>query len=423
MKTVLSVAACALLCSTLLAENRAREVGGDISLLPSYEQYKTPYKDLDGKDIDDVVTYLHDQCGWTSCRVRLFVNPTDTKKEGTVQDVSYVKKLCRRIKEAGMKLMVDFHYSDTWADPAKQTIPASWKDDTSNETLADSVYQYTLRSLMQLKEAGAEADYVQIGNEISYGMLWRNNNDKVFPALSKEQHSLAWSRLCLLLNSGAKAVREACPEAKIVIHTERTKEKEQTVNYYNCIEDVDYDIIGLSYYCFWHGNLSTLSETLEALRQNFGNKEVQIVETAYYNQYYPNSSDYADYTSVWPASESGQQQYIKDLTNELRKHDNVTSLYYWFAEENGNGGPQWNENTIVIKDWVNRGLWHPETHKALKALYELRGLISDDMALEELPAVSPEQIIYRLDGKRMTNVAERLHHGLYIVNGQKVWKR
>lgn len=419
MKKILLAAFTTLFFST---QAQSHLVGGDISLLPSYEKYNTPYYDANGTKIADVVSYLHDECGWNACRVRLFVNPTDPQQEGVVQDVAYAKELCKRIKDAGMKLMIDFHYSDTWADPTKQEIPSTWKSNTSNEALADSVYEYTKRSLKQLKEYGAEADYVQVGNEISYGMLWRNTSDKVYPSQAKSQNATAWARLSQLLKKGCQAVREVCPLAKIVIHTERAKEKSQTVNFYNYISDVDYDIIGLSYYCFWHGSLSTLGGTLDELKSSFPNKEVQIVETAYYYQYYPSTSDYANYTSVWPATANGQKKYVEDLVAELLKHDNVSSLYYWFPEENGNGGPSWNANTIVINSWVNRGLWDDNSHKALPALQSLKALRAGDAAIESVTAdaTSTPSSCYTLSGQRLQDSPI---HGLFIQNGKLRFNR
>lgn len=412
-----------LLSTTALTlQAQTHFVGGDISLLPSYEQYNTPYYTASGSKITDVVTYLHDECGWNTCRVRLFVNPTDPQQQGVVQNVAYVQDLCKRIKDAGMKLMIDFHYSDTWADPTKQEIPSTWKVNTSTEALADSVYEYTRRSLTQLKEYGAEADYVQVGNEISYGMLWRNTSDKVYPAQSKSQNATAWARLSQLLKKGCQAVREVCPNAKIVIHTERAKEQQQTVNFYDYISDVDYDIIGLSYYCFWHGSLTTLGGTLDALQSTFPGKEVQIVETAYYYQYYPSTSGYVNYTSVWPATANGQKQYVDDLVAELLKHDNVTSLYYWFPEENGNGGPSWNANTIVIKDWVNRGLWDDNTHKALPALQSLKALRAGDAAIQGVSADhTPSDLprCYSLSGQPLQSAPS---HGPYIQGGRLIMR-
>ncbi|MBR0036849.1 MAG: glycosyl hydrolase 53 family protein [Bacteroidales bacterium] len=408
----------------LHAETRQHWVGGDISLLPSYEGYNTPYYDADGKTIGDVITYLHDECGWNAARVRLFVTPTERTsgaKTGVVQDLAYVKKLGKRIKDAGMKLMVDFHYSDCWADPSYQDIPSTWKTNTSNEALADSMYQYTKRCLTELKAFGAEPDFVQVGNEISYGMLWRSNGDKVFPAQAKTSYSTQWSRLSQLLNSGCKAVRDVCPDCKIVIHTERSGVSTQTVNFYNYISDVDYDIIGLSYYPFYHNALSYLSTTLSNLEKQFPNKEVQIVETAYFYQYYASDATY-NFASTWAATETGQLAFANDLVAELLKHNNTTGLYWWFPEENGNGGASWNANTIVIDSWLNRGLWNSNNHRALKALYTLKELRANDTALAHIlqDASRNNQPIYNICGQVVGKNLKELPKGIYIIDGKKI---
>ena len=424
MKTasLLALAFCAMSLTIARAETTEHFVGGDISLLPSYEEYNTPYYDQDGKTISDVITYVHESCGWNAIRVRLFVNPTErgNSKSGVVQDIAYVKKLGKRVKDAGMKLMVDFHYSDCWADPSYQDIPARWKGNTSNDVLADSVYTFTKNCLTELKAYGAEPDFVQVGNEISYGMLWRNNSDKVYPSQGKSSNSAGWARLSQLLNSGSKAVREVCPDCKIIIHTERTEFNSQTANYYNYISDVDYDIIGLSYYPFWHNSLAKLGATLTTLQTQLPDKPVQIVETAYNYQHYPNDAKY-NFQSTWPATEAGQCAFTQDLVAELLKHDNVNGLFWWFPEENGNGGPTWNASTIVIDSWLNRGLWNDNNHKALSALYELQKLRSGDAAIHAISTDADEEpTIYNLLGKPMNKDIKALPPGIYIINGRKV---
>lgn len=362
-----------------------RWVGGDISLLPSYEAVKTPYYDFNGKKIDDVITFLHDSCHWNAARVRLFVNPVitnaDGTKQGEVQDLAYVCALGKRIKDAGMAFMLDFHYSDTWADPVKQAIPRAWQS-LSEEQLLDTVYTYTRHCLQELVAAGATPDFVQIGNEISYGMLWRGSSnsttDKVhaYDDNTYNEELSQWQRFAAFLNNGSKAVREVCPQAKIIIHIERTPSKDMCVNFYKYLDlqKVDYDVIGLSYYPFWHGWLDNeLRNTLNALEKSQPNRKVQIVETAYYNNYFPTDGS-AKYntTNKWGASENGQNAFLKDLCVELKKHSNVDGLYYWFPEENGNGGASWSESTLVITNWLNRGLWDPQKHKAYKGLLRLQ---------------------------------------------------
>lgn len=333
-------------------------VGGDISMLPRYEAKGNPYYDINGNRVKPLEFFK--ELGWNSMRVRLFVEPNKASREdigsGVVQDLPYVIQLGKKIKAAGFKFMLDFHYSDSWADPAKQTIPDSWKWANAN-ALNDTLYNYTKRCLNAMKREGLEPDFIQIGNEISYGMLW--NIGKCYP--SSDQN---WNVFAGFLNNASKACREICPKAKIIIHIERSGQPDVCYNFYKRIQDhhVDYDIIGLSYYPFWHNDLSVLSNTLNKLANGFPNKPVQIVETAYYYQWYPNDGIDHDFRNKWPATPEGQRKYTEDLINELKKHNNVNALYWWFPEENGNG---------VIDNWINRGLFDDNNGKALPAIYEL----------------------------------------------------
>ncbi|MBQ9339784.1 MAG: glycosyl hydrolase 53 family protein [Paludibacteraceae bacterium] len=421
----------ALLSSVFSFGQDVRLVGGDISLLPSYEAVNTPYRDKNNQTISDLVTYVKETCGWNACRVRLFVNPVIVNKDGTkqgeVQDLPYVLALGKRIKDAGMAFMLDFHYSDTWADPVKQTIPTAWKSLTE-EQLLDTVYHYTRNCLDTLVAAGATPDYVQIGNEVSYGMLWRNNDDKVWANSAYENNATAWQRFNAFLNAGARAVREVTPQAKIIVHIERTTSANTCVNFYNCLahDNVDYDIIGLSFYPFWHGWITgELKSTLNALEQGFPDKSIQIVETAYYNNYFPvnDSGTKFNTSTVWPGTEAGQDAYLAALISELKNHDNVNGLYYWFPEENGNGGASYNASKIVITNWLNRGLFNPNSHKALSGLYRLKDYVSDGTAVDEVTIKQTEDgIVYSILGLPVGTSLEQLPQGVYILNGKKVKK-
>ena len=160
--------ATALFCTSII--NAQKYVGGDISMLPKYEEAGVVYKDKSGNTVSDVIAFFKQE-GLNAMRVRLFVDPSKDNDKAVCQDIEYVKKLGKRIKDAGMKFMLDFHYSDTWADPGKQWTPDAWKS-LSDTELAQKVYDYTKDCLQQLKSAGAEPDMIQTGNEISYGMLW-----------------------------------------------------------------------------------------------------------------------------------------------------------------------------------------------------------------------------------------------------------
>ena len=354
------------LTTASVAQNPSRLVGGDMSLLPSYEAASVKYFTQSGTRINDVLTYVaSSEVGWNAIRVRLFVDPAkasdEDKKQGVCQDLDYVTALGKRIKEAGLQFLLDFHYSDSWADPSKQNKPSAWSS-MNVEELNDVMYSYTKECLQHLVSNQATPDYIQIGNEISYGMLWQtgrvhaNNTDR-------------WDVFAGFLNQGAKACREVCPKARIIIHIERAGNHSYTLNYYTKLDkyNVDYDIIGLSYYPFWHKGLDQLSTTLNTLEKNFPNREVQIVETAYYYQYKP-SSGYDSESAPWAVTPAGQKEYVDALIAELEKHSNVTGLYWWFPEENG-------YQNSVIGSWVNRGLFNNGNGRALPALYALKNFL------------------------------------------------
>ena len=351
-------------------------VGGDISVLQSYQDKNTEYLDADGGRIPDVLKYIKSEAvGWNAQRVRLFVNPQQKNPDGgtdlqVCQDLDYVVRLCKRIKAEGFALMLDFHYSDTWADPSNQWIPKAWAS-LSEEQLQEKVYSYTRECLQRLVKEGAAPDFIQPGNEISYGMLWSatvNRSSKTNRCYSDSPQA-NWTRFVGLLQQAVKACREVCPKAQIVIHTERSGAPAELKDIYTRLSGVDYDVIGLSYYPFWHNSLQVLSQSLNTLESAFPAKKVQIVETAYYYQWQPKKGEGItyDFSSTWAVSPQGQAAYARALIAELKKHSNVNGLYWWFPEENGNGPAN-----AVLSYWVNRGLWDNTTHKALPALYVLK---------------------------------------------------
>jgi len=364
-------------------------VGGDISMLTKYEAHQlmaqsrygvktAHYCDKDGQVIDDVVTWVKQQ-GWNAARVRLFVNPENASStdvgDGVIQNLDTVKALGRRIKEAGMSFMLDFHYSDSWADPAKQYTPAAWAD-LDDEALAQQVYEYTRDCLVALKDAGAEPDYIQTGNEISYGMLWGPVGTA--DADLKKCYSGSddnWDRLASLLQHAIAACREVCPGAQIVLHNERVARVNVLLNFYNQMAShgIDYDIIGLSYYPYYHGSMATLGTALTSVEQRFADKHIMIVETGYSYHY---KLGELDYSSTWPLTYSGQEAYTTDLIALLKQHGMVNGLLWWFPEANeyGLGGSNWSI-LHVTSGWYNAGLWDHETGCALPALYQLKTFI------------------------------------------------
>ncbi len=363
-------------------------VGGDISMLTKYEahqkkalQYNVTnahYYDINGQIIPDVIPWLKEQ-GWNAARVRLFVNPANAsaedKGQGVIQNLDTVKVLGQRIKAAGMKFMLDFHYSDSWADPVKQFTPAEWAG-LDDEALTQKIYEYTRDCLRALKAAGAMPDYIQTGNEISYGMCWGpvgTPADKLLKCYSGDETN--WERFTNLLKAAGRACREECPRAKIILHTERVAKTSIMLNFYNQMRDkqVDYDIIGLSYYPYFHGALSVISNALNNVANNYPDKDIMIVETGY--SYHYKVGD-MDYSSTWPLTYEGQRKYTADLVARIKPYRQVKGLFWWFPEANeyGLGGSLW--NILHVNDnWYNAGLWDHETGKATPALYELKNFV------------------------------------------------
>ena len=363
-------------------------VGGDISMLTKYETHQrwalrygittAHYYDMNGQVIDDVITWTKQQ-GWNAARVRLFVNPANASAEdrgqGVIQNLDTVKVLGARIKAAGMQFMLDFHYSDSWADPVKQYTPAEWAD-LDDEALVNKVYEYTRDCLRALKAAGATPDYIQTGNEISYGMLWGPLGTPTAQLKKCYMGDEAnWGRFTDLLKAAGRACREECPNAKIILHTERVAKTSILVNFYNQMRNkqVDYDIIGLSYYPYYHGNLSTLAVALVNMRNSFQDKDVMIVETGYSYKYKVGDQDFS---SIWPLTYAGQKQFTVDLMNELKNYPQVKGLMWWFPEANeyGLGGSYWNQ-LHVNDQWYNAGLWDHATGRATPAVYELKNFV------------------------------------------------
>ena len=358
------------LMASATASAQAHYVGGDLSLLTKYEQQKAQYKDRNGKAINDLLPYLKEQ-GWNTIRVRLMVDPTKSDDpKSVIQDMAYVGALGARIKTAGLRLMLDFHYSDTWADPGSQWTPDSWKS-LSDTQLQERIYEYTRDCLNELKAVGATPDFIQTGNEISYGMLWgtkaaADGNQKNRCYTNSPQAN--WDRFFALLRKAGQACREVCPRAKIIIHSERTPKPNVLTDYFDRMKraEIDYDIIGLSFYPYFHGNINVLEAAIRQLENKNYGKDIQVVETGYPSKWAVPGTEF-DYSGTWAYSNSGQKAFTADLIAMLKKHPLVNGLSWWYAEANAKGC-----TGDLASGWYNAGLFDNETGRALDALYELK---------------------------------------------------
>ena len=411
MKKILFVLISALLA--IAAGNAmSKYVGGDISLLTKYEEHGAIYYNENGARITNMLNYLK-STGLNAMRVRLFVDPSkagaEDQGEGVCQDLPYVLALSQRIKAAGFNLLLDIHYSDTWTDPGQHSTPSSW---TVTSALGDSVYSYTKRVLTAMIAANARPDFIQVGNEVTYGMLWPTGH--CYPS-GANHGSGTFDNFVNYLKQGIKACREVCPAAQIVVHTEMSRASNVT-SFYAALNNYnpDFDIIGLSYYPYWHGALNVLDDLLTNLETTYPNKLIQIVETGYPHAYYPSGASY-DLQSTWPASEAGQKAFATALVSVLNAHSRVNGLYWWFPEANEYGI---NYTNSVTTDWYNCGWWDNQNGQVMDALFEMPAFLdgSGDDPIEPDDSVS----MYIVGGEGAWSLTEpmdkmtNLGHGIYV---------
>jgi len=340
-------------------------MGADLSYVNQILDHGGIYKD--SGNIEDPYLIFR-KYGANVIRFRLFYYPLWTKTvygASGIQlynDYADVKKGISKSKAAGMQVCLDFHYSDTWADPSKQQKPAAWDTLTRIPVLADSVYNYTFRTLNNLGINGLMPEYVQIGNEINPGLLlpqgnrWNGNE----------------ANMILLLNSGIRAVRDAGTsnsiKPKIIIHIAQPENVDAWFNGLSAIGLSDYDIIGISYYYLYSNvSLNDVSTYISQIRVKY-NKDVMIMETAY-----PWTSGDADsYSDAfnasklvpgYPASVDGQYNYLITLTQKIIDGGGK-GIFYW--------EPAW--ITSNLKDlWGSGSSWDNHT------LFDFHGTVIKGM--------------------------------------------
>ena len=317
-------------------------LGADISTLPFVEKRGGVYMDGD-KPGDALAIFM--KHGWNCFRLRIWVDP----RQG-INGLPYTVQFAKRVKADGAGLMIDFHYSDWWADPQKQNKPAAWTN-LDFDALAAQVQSYTSNVIKTLKDAGATPDFVQIGNEITGGMLWPDGQVKV--PLSKVKvfggdvtvihppepydDAAQWKRLTRLINAGVRGVRSATgPEdhVKIVIHIDCGGDWPVTQWYFDHLAKagVNYDIIGQSYYPNWHGTLKNVSDNLRHTIKRY-HKDVMIVETAYPSRdVHPSTA--AAKNMVWPMTPAGQEQFLAELIQTVKAapEGRGIGVFYWHPE-------------------------------------------------------------------------------------------
>ncbi len=327
MKKRLRVAAVAALCAMLMSTAAADGVfatpveglpddflfSADVSSVLSLENSGLTFKDQNGDPAD--LFALLKEGGFGAVRVRVWVNPYDGEGNaygGGVCDLNTACEIGRRAALAGLKLIVDFHYSDFWADPKKQMSPKAWQG-MAVEEKADALYAYTLASLQAISAAGAEILMVQVGNETDGAMAGVTN----------------WNDMAVLMKAGSRAVREAAPGALVALHFSKPDARYARLLW---ARSVDYDVYAVSYYPFWHGTLANLEEVLKSVSAEYG-KKTFVAETSYVyteenGDFQPNSVPATGAAMDYAATVQGQMNAMRAVT-QAAVNGGAMGLAYW----------------------------------------------------------------------------------------------
>lgn len=298
--------------------------GADMSHLAFFEDRGIVYRQQG--QVRDALAILTNS-GLNCVRLRLFTSSAAQAQAdpyNSINNLSYVLPLAVRVKNAGLKLLLDFHYSDTWADPAKQTKPNAWTNLNFTQLKAE-LRSYNSNVIATLTAAGARPDYVQVGNEITPGLLWdtgRVNGSFDTPT--------QWAQLAQLLTSAVQGIQDAAGNQmpKVIIHIDRGGDWTATRWYFDNLEaqQVPFDIIGESYYPWWHGSPAALATCLTNAAARYG-RPLMVMETAFPRS---NSTNIFDI----PASTNGQVQFVVELAKIVHNVPGGlgTGVFWWGTE-------------------------------------------------------------------------------------------
>lgn len=295
-------------------------MGMDASAVPALEASGVKYYNFDGQEQDVFQTLA--ESGVNYIRVRIWHNPYDKNGNGFGGgncDLENAIQIGKRATKYGMKLLVNFHYSDFWADPGKQMVPLAWKNMSLDEK-SQALYQYTKESLETLKTAGINIGMVQVGNETNGSMCGETN----------------WANVAKLMSAGAKAVREVCPDALVALHFANPEKAGSYETYAGNLNkyNVDYDVFASSYYPYWHGTLENLTNVLTHVHQTYG-KKVMVVETSYAftlkdTDFFSNTiSAGSNVIKTQPYTVQGQATAVRNVIETVAKLPGGIGVCYW----------------------------------------------------------------------------------------------
>ncbi len=359
--------------------------GMDLSTLEEVEARGGRFSDRNGPGDPMAILRRH---GMDLVRLRLWNDPYSPQGEpygaGTC-DLNTVMALARRARTAGCQWMLDFHYSDFWADPGKQITPKAWQG-MDIKALEEQVYSFTGDALRRLREEGLAPDMVAVGNEVTNGLLWPVGR---MPAMGN---------IARLLSAGLRACREVCPEAETVIHLDNGPDSDRYRAWfegYFAAGGMDFDIIGMSYYPFWNGPMEGLARSMAATAARFG-KDVLVAETSMGFTL----EDYGDYErlapdqrkgmaataalaerTAYPMTPAGQRDFLRDLAAAIRAvpGGRGRGFIWWEPAWIPVPGSQWATPAALAytgergpggNEWANQALFD-YSGRALPALEEM----------------------------------------------------
>ncbi len=310
-------------------------LGMDVSSVISLEESGVRYFDDDGTERD--LFAILSSHGVNYIRVRVWVDPYDRNGNsygGGGNDLARAVVIGKRATENGMRVLVDFHYSDFWADPSKQMVPKAWAG-MEIEEKAEAMYRYTLDSLRTLKDAGVDVGMVQVGNETN----GRFCGEKIWM-------NIVWH----LMASACRAVREVDDSILIAVHFANPENAGNYLNWASKLAyySLDYDVFATSYYPYWHGTPENLADVLGQIREKYG-KEVMVAETSY--AYTLEDTDFSGntigeggaYDHPWPFTVQGQANEVREVAQAVASAGGL-GIFYWEGAWISVGTSSWEEN-------------------------------------------------------------------------------
>lgn len=354
--------------------------GVDISSIIALEQSGVKFYNKEGEEQDIFQTLA--EAGVNYVRVRVWNDPYDGEGNGYGggnNDLEKAIQIGKRATKYGMKVFVNFHYSDFWSDPGKQQVPKSWRDLNFTEK-KNALYQFTKESLQKLIDAGVDVGMVQIGNETNTAFVGETE----------------WEKICQLFNAGSRAVREIGSDILVALHftnpeTEGRYERIAKILHQN---EVDYDVFASSYYPFWHGTLENLSNVLKHVADTYG-KKVMVAETSYPYTYedgdgHENTAPKPNEQNLnYPITVQGQAHHIRDVIETVVNIGSAgIGVFYWEPawipvgppenlEENKilweKYGSGWATSFAAEYDPEDAGVWYGGSAVDNQALFDFNG--------------------------------------------------